>query len=727
MKQLLQYMRDGKTVIADVPAPLVRPGTALVQTAVSLVSAGTERMLVEFAEKNLVDKARSRPDLVRQILDKARREGILPTLEATFNRLDQPMTLGYSSAGTIIAVGQGLQGFNLNDRVACAGGGYAVHADYAIVPQNLLAVLPAEVDFESASFTTLGAIAMHGFRLAHPQIGERVAIIGMGLLGLLAASIVRAAGCPLLGIDLDPNRIRLANQMGFECVLPDQAESSGRTFTHGHGFDIVLICADTHSNDPVELAGILARDRGQVVAVGAVGLSIPRKIYYEKEINFQVSRSYGPGRYDPGYEDKGRDYPIGFVRWTEGRNLEAFVELLANNQVDIKPLITHRFPIDQAPDAYDLITGKSKEPFLGVLLTYPQKELDRSAERIENLSIPNGSSRIKTNQLVLGVLGAGNYASAMFLPTVQKTGGIVLKGIASASGLTARHASQRYGFAYASSSEEEVINDTDINVIAILTRHQQHARQIVAALKQGKRVFCEKPLAINQVELDEIASALAAPAAPLLMVGFNRRYAPLAIHLKEFMSSAKEPFVAQYRINAGYIPLNHWLHDPNQGGGRIIGEGCHFVDFLTFLAGACPTSISAQAIPDEGRYCQDNVCLTLTFPDGSIGSILYLANGDKSVPKERLEVFSEGQVGILEDFRSVELIKNGSRKIYRSTLRQDKGHLAAWQTFLMAVKNGDPAPIPYEQLFGVTQTTFAAMGALATHEQIEIEPFHIHK
>jgi predicted dehydrogenase len=409
------------------------------------------------------------------------------------------------------------------------------------------------------------------------------------------------------------------------------------------------------------------------------------------------------------------------VRWTEGRNLEAFVELLAKNQVEVKPLITHRFQIEQASAAYDLITGKAKEPFLGVLLTYPRKELAQGFERVENLSILNRSSKVKATDLVLGVLGAGNYASAMFLPTVQKIGGIRLKGIASASGLTARHASQRYGFAYASSSEDEIINDPDINVIAVLTRHQQHARQTIAALQHGKHVFCEKPLAINQIELDEIAGCLAASDAAMVMVGFNRRFAPLAIHLKEFMSTVKEPFVAQYRINAGYIPLNHWLHDPNQGGGRIIGEGCHFVDFLTFLAGACPISVSAQAIPDEGRYCQDNVSLTMTFPDGSIGSILYLANGDKSVPKERIEVFCGGQVGVLDDFRSLELVKNGSRKTYRSMLRQDKGHRGAWQTFLNAVKDGGPAPIPYEQLFGVTLTTFAAMDALVNHEQVLIE------
>ncbi|NTV37028.1 MAG: zinc-binding alcohol dehydrogenase, partial [Anaerolineaceae bacterium] len=373
MKQLLQSMRDGKSIVADVPVPPVRPGMALVKTAFSLVSAGTERMVIEFAEKNLVGKATSRPDLVRQVLDKARREGPIPTLESVLNRLDQPMALGYSSAGTIIAMGAGLTGFKIGDRVACAGGGFASHAEFNVVPQNLLTKLPDSVDLESAAFTTLGAIAMHGFRLAKPQFSEKVAVIGMGLLGLLAASIARAAGCDVLGIDVNPARLELAHQMGFKAVARADAEQSSTAFTANQGFDIVLICADTPSNDTVELAGTISRDRATVVAVGAVGLDLPRKIYYEKELAFLISRSYGPGRYDPKYEEKGIDYPSGYVRWTEGRNFESFISLLENKQVDVHPLISHRFPIEQAADAYALITGKSHTPFLGVLLTYPQE------------------------------------------------------------------------------------------------------------------------------------------------------------------------------------------------------------------------------------------------------------------------------------------------------------------------------------------------------------------
>src|SRR5512140_1117483 len=381
MKQLLQNMRDGKTVVEDVPVPSVRAGTALVRTAASLVSAGTERMVVEFAEKSLVGKARSRPDLVRQVLDKAGREGLIPTVQSAFNRLDQPMALGYSSAGTIVELGTGMPGFRVGQRVACAGGGYAIHAEYAVVPRNLLAILPDEVDFESGAFATLGAIALHGFRLAQPQVGERVAVIGLGLVGYLAAQIAAAAGCLVFGVDVDARRVKLARSLGIQAAARSKAEAAGAAFTSNRGFDVVLICADTRSNDPVELAASLARDRARIVAVGAVGLNIPRKPYYEKELSFINSRSYGPGRYDASYEEAGHDYPAGYVRWTEGRNLEAVVELLDRGRLKVAPLITHRFPIDQAAQAYAVITGKKKEPFLGVLLTYPQQKLDTKAAR----------------------------------------------------------------------------------------------------------------------------------------------------------------------------------------------------------------------------------------------------------------------------------------------------------------------------------------------------------
>lgn len=727
MKQVFQNLRTGETSVVDVPVPTPPSGAALVRVAASLVSAGTERLVVEFGEKSLLGKARSRPDLARQVIDKARREGLLTTLDSTFNRLDQPLPLGYSSAGTIVALGAGLHGYQVGQRVACAGGGYAVHAEYDRVPSNLLASLPDSVDFESAAFTTLGAIALHGFRLAEPGLGASVAVIGLGLLGLLVVGIASAAGCRVLGIDLDAKRVALARQMGaHQSVNRQEAETASLVFSRGRGCDAILICADTPSTDPVELAGAIARDRARVVAIGAVGLALPRKVYYEKELSFINSRSYGPGRYDPGYEENGHDYPLGYVRWTEGRNLEAFVDLLSTQRLDVHPLITHRFPISQASQAYDLITGKRGEPFLGVLLTYPESGIEMALPvkiEAEQTQRSREHKTVSSTAVKLGVLGAGNFATAVLLPVIHKIPQLELVGIASGSGLSARHIANRYGFQYATGDENQVLNDPDINTIAILTRHHLHASQVLTGLRAGKHVFCEKPLALNQSELDEIFSLLAAQQAscPLLTVGFNRRYAPLAKKLKDFIDQRKEPLVAHYRINAGYLPLNHWLHDPNQGGGRIIGEGCHFIDFLTFLVGEAPNSVSGVALPDAGYYRQDNIALTFTFRDGSLGTIHYLANGDKSFPKERLEVFAGGRVAVLDDFRMLELVHTGQRDVLRSRLRQDKGYLAEWETLLNAIRTAGPPPIRYSDLSTVSQASFAAVKALQSGQPITIQ------
>lgn len=719
MKQVLQSMRNGETYIAEVPIPTPKPGTVLVKTAASLVSAGTERMLVEFAEKSLVGKASSRPDLVRQVIDKARREGILTTIEATFNRLDQPMVLGYSSAGEIVALGEGIKGFQIGQRVACAGGGYAVHAEYALVPQNLMAPLPENVSYEQAAFTTLGAIAMHGFRLTEAQLGESIAVIGLGLLGLLAASIARAAGCLVLGIDIDPRRIELASQMGIKAVLRENAEYAALSFSRNRGCDAILICADTSSNDPVECAGIIARDRAKVVATGAVGLSIPRKLYYEKELTFINSRSYGPGRYDKNYEEAGQDYPIGFVRWTEGRNLEAFIDLLSNGQIDIAPLVSHRIPIENATQAYELITGKKQEPFLGILLTY-SSQISSKGELPKRIIIPRRdvSEKSSSSQVTVGMLGAGNFATAVMLPILQKIPTVRLTGIASASGINAQSAARRFGFSFAASDEQQILDNEDTQIVAILTRHNCHARQVITALNAGKSVFCEKPLALNPQELDEIAALLKninndyQNRKQILMVGFNRRFAPLAVKMAEFFKDRHEPMFAHYRVNAGYIPQSHWVHDPIQGGGRIIGEGCHFIDFLTFLIGNTPITVHAQALPDQGKYTQDNVTMTLSFPDGSIGTIDYLANGDKSFPKEYVEVFCGGKVAVLEDFRKLSLVKNGRRKVERSLLRQDKGHRGEWEAFISAIQSRGNLPIPYDQIIRVTQASFEAVKSI---------------
>lgn len=721
MKQLLQNIKNGKSTVEDVPIPTPRQGQALVQTAASLVSAGTERMVVEFAGKSLVGKARSRPDLVRQVIDKARREGLVNTAQAAFNRLDQPMALGYASAGTIVALGKNMEGFKVGQRVACAGGGYAVHAEYNVVPRNLLTLLPKNVDFESAAFTTLGAIALHGFRLAEPQIGESVAVIGMGLLGLLTAQIATAAGCNVLGIEIDPERIDLASSLGLQAVRREEAIDSSAGFTANRGFDVILICADTPSNDPVELAGTLARDRARVVATGAVGLTFPRKIYYEKEISFINSRSYGPGRYDPSYEEQGSDYPLGYVRWTEGRNFEAVLDLMAKDRLKVKPLITHRFPIEEATTAYEVITGKQKEPFLGVLLTYPEKKLK------EERRIHFPGSAVKSSSVVkLGVLGAGNFANAVLLPAIKKAGDIELVGIASSGGLHAQHTGKKFGFQYATSDDDEIINDPDINTVAILTRHDSHAELLLKALKAGKHVFVEKPLAINRTQLSAISEQLKINGQSLLTVGFNRRFSPLAQQLNGFLQNRTESLYAHYRVNAGYIPLNHWTQDPEIGGGRIIGEACHFVDLITFLVGAAPISVTAHALPDngaalsvsKGKYREDNVSMTFTFPDGSIGVVDYLANGDRSFPKERVEVFCGGQIAVLADFVSLQIVKDGKKKEVKGV--QNKGWVDEWKVFAKSILEGGEPPIPYEQLIGVTESTFAAVESMRKRKPVQI-------
>ena len=727
MKQLLQNMRNGETLVSEVPIPTPGPGTALVRTAISLVSAGTERMVAELAEKSLAGKARSRPDLVRQMMDKARREGVITTVEAVLNRLGQPMPLGYSSAGKIVALGTGLKGYQVGQRVACAGGGYAVHAEYGVIPQNLLAPLPDEVSDEQGAFATLGAIALHGYRLSEAQLGERLAVIGLGLLGLLCVQLAAAAGCQVLGVDLDPSRVALAKSLGISAVLRADAENVASSFSHGAGFDSVIICADTPSADPVELAGIIARDRAKVVAVGAVGLNIPRKTYYEKELSFINSRSYGPGRYDPAYEEKGQDYPLGYVRWTEGRNLQAFIELLSMGKVNVQALISHRFPIEKAPHAYELILGKRDEPYLGILLTYDQDQqaLAGSPEIISpQPTLAEKTQAIKElhpSRVALGVLGAGNFATQVLLPALRETPNLDLVGICSASGLSAQHAANRYGFRYAASDERQVLDDPSLNTIAILTPHNLHSRQVMSALQAGKHTFCEKPLALNSEDLDQIAALLANQPTPLLTVGYNRRFAPLMVRLWRFINDNRnEPLAAMIRINAGYLPPEHWLHDLELGGGRIIGEACHFIDLLNFIVGDCPLAVTAWALPDGGRYQEDNVIMNFSYPDGSIGTVAYLSKGDKAFPKERVEVFTSGRVAVLDDFRVLETVRDGKRSVTRTRLRQDKGHHAEWRAFVHAILNGGDPPIPYRHILAASQASFAAVQALRLGESVTI-------
>lgn len=566
----------------------------LVQIAASVVSAGTERASAEFAKKNLWQKAKSRPDLVREVISKVQRDGIFSAMHAVRSRLDQPQTPGYSSAGTVVSVGEGVTDLRPGDRVACAGAGYAVHAEFAWVPRLLVARIPAREDepsdrvpLDEAAFATLGAVALHGIRISEAKLGDRVAVIGLGLLGQLTVQLLKAAGCRVLGLDLDGSRAELARQMGADAVTHSAeafrdvcAQVSG-----GLGVDIVLITAETSSSDPVNLGGAIARDRAVVVAVGTVGIDIERKSYYEKELDFRISRSYGPGRYDTAYEQKGRDYPIGYVRWTETRNMEAFVQLLAERKVNLAPLITHRFPIEQAQSAYDLILGRTSEPFLGVVIQYPAE-----AQPLRSLSLvrtlESKGARPK-QRVAVGLLGAGGFASSTLIPAMKASSTTSLISVCSATGSHAIHAAAKFHFQNCTTDDSQLITDDQINTIVIATRHHLHAAQVLAGLSAGKNVFCEKPLCLSEDELKNIVRAYSgARERSRLMVGFNRRFAPMTTKLKAFLSDISEPLAFHYRINAGYLPPDHWVNDREQGGGRILGEVCHFIDLLMFLAGS---------------------------------------------------------------------------------------------------------------------------------------------
>ncbi len=711
MKQVVQNLRSGKTQLVEVPVPRPGPGAILIRTAASVVSVGTERMVVEFAARSLAGKARSRPDLVRQAIDKSRREGFLTTLQAVSTRLDQPMVLGYSSSGTVVEVGRGVHEFAPGDRVACAGGGHAVHAEFATIPVNLAAHVPASVDLEAAAFTTLGAVALHGFRLAAAGTGADVLVIGLGLIGLMAVQIAAASGCRVFAVDLDPRRVGLATTLGAQgAASRTQAERAGLTFTGARGFDAVLICADTASSDPVELAGRMARDRGVVVAIGAVGMNLPRKPYYEREVSFIVSRSYGPGRYDALYEEAGLDYPIGYVRWTENRNMQAVLELMASGKFDSHALISRTFSIDGAARAYALVRERGRRAPLGVLFTYSQSS---TIERTVSAGAAGGA-RKTADAVGLAALGSGNFATAVVFPALRRMPNVRREVVVSASGLTARRAAERYGFARASSDENAALSDPAIDAIAILTRHNEHARQTLLALRAGKHVFCEKPLALDEEQLAAVAVEAEAHPELNLLVGFNRRFAPMVKELKARLAERSEPPVLSMRVNAGFLPRDHWLHDAGQGGGRIVGEACHFVDLLTYLSGALPTRVFCQATPDQGRYQHDNFVASLEFANGAVGTLAYTAAGDRSLGKEYLEAFSGGSAFILDDYRELDFFEEGRHRSHRDWLHQDKGHRGAWKAFVQSITSGEPSPIPLGEIVAVHMATYALVRSLET-------------
>jgi predicted dehydrogenase/NADPH:quinone reductase-like Zn-dependent oxidoreductase len=699
VKQILQNLKTGATVLTDIPCPSAKRGHLLIRTRQSLVSAGTERMLVEFGKGNWLDKARQQPDKVRQVLEKAKTDGVLPTLEAVRNKLDQALPMGYCNVGEVLEVGAGVSGFAVGDRVASNG----KHAEVVSVPATLCAKIADEVTDETAAFTVLGAVALQGVRLAAPTLGEAVAVIGLGLVGLLAVQLLRAQGCRVLGMDFDPKRLQLARRFGAETVdLSAGADplATASAFSRGRGMDAVLIAAATQSNDPIRQAARMSRQRGRIVLVGVTGLELSRADFYEKELTFQVSCAYGPGRYDPNYEEKGQDYPAGFVRWTAQRNFEAVLDLLADGRLDVEPLISHRFTIEEAEQAYAIVGGDALS--LGILLRYPPAAEKPDAE-LRADTIPLRPRPAAKSPATVGFIGAGNYAQAQLIPAFQAAG-VRLKTIASATGVSSVHAGQKFGFEAAITDTDALFTDPEIDALAIATRHNTHAALVCQALAAGKSVFVEKPLGLTLAELEQIETAYAAACAhgptPLLMVGFNRRFAPHIVKMRSLLTGLNAPKAMVMTVNAGAIPASHWTQDLETGGGRIVGEACHFIDLLRHLAGS--PIVGGQAL--RMGKSDDVASFTLSFADGSIGTVHYLANGPKSFPKERLEVFCGGRVLHLDNFRT--LHGYGWPGFDKLRLwRQDKGQSACAAAFVQALASGSPSPIAFEELLETSRAS----------------------
>lgn len=718
MKQLSQNLRTGKLSVDEVPAPGVQVGQVLVQTAYSLISAGTERTKIDTGRKSLLGKAMARPDQVRQVLASAQQLGLKATYEKVMTRLDARSPLGYSAAGVVLGIGLGVEEFQVGDRVAC-GGSTAAHAEVISVPKNLCVHVQDQVSLEQAAFTTIGAIALQGVRQADVSLGEWTVVIGLGLLGQITVQLLKAAGCYAIGFDPDQNRCNLAVQLGADKALNSASALQAQVglLTNSKGVDAALITAGTSSNQPVELAGEICRDKGRVVVIGAVGLKIPREPYYKKELDLKLSRSYGPGRYDPTYEEKGLDYPYGYVRWTERRNMQSFLALVAGGKIDLASLVTHRFSLEHGGEAYALIRGANSEPYLGILFEYPQTRLSEH----KKVNVTSRYEPIAGN-LGVGVIGAGNFAQSMLLPNLRKNDQVTLQGVTTMDPLQSRDVADRFVFNYAASTHKEILRDPAVHAVLIATRHDSHANLVIEALQAGKAVHVEKPLAMTPLELEQIERTYQeaqSRGTPFLMVGFNRRFAPMTLAIQRFFAGRQEDLSILYRINAGFIPLEHWTQDAEQGGGRIIGEACHFMDLLQFFTGSRIKQVYASALPDQGKYRDDNLTISVKLEDGSIGTVLYLANGDKALPKEYIEVSGDGKVAVLEDFRKVRLIAGGRTKVSRVGA-QDKGHRAEMNAWVNAIQAGTLEPVPFDQAVAVTQATFAVLKSLSEGKPVSL-------
>jgi predicted dehydrogenase/threonine dehydrogenase-like Zn-dependent dehydrogenase len=708
MKQVIQDFKTGDLFVDDVPVPLATSGFVLVRNHYSLISAGTERSTVTTAKASLLGKARQRPDLVKQVLDTYKKEGFAETLKRVRTKLETLKELGYSTAGTVLLSMDTDGAFKPGDRVAC-GGSSASHAGIISVPQNLVVKVPDLVSLDHAAFTTLGSIAMQGIRQANPRIGEFVCVIGLGLLGQITSQILRSNGCRVFGIDTSATMVGLAKKLGCHAAVirgDANLEPEMDFFTGGRGFDSVIITAAAKTSDPVELATAVLRQKGVIVVVGAVPMNIPREPhFYKKELELKISCSYGPGRYDHSYEEEGHDYPYGHVRWTENRNMAAFVNLLEAGSVDVKPLITHVFDIEQAEKAYDIVTGKVQEPSIGILLKYPETE-DKPKER----TVPAAPAPAAAPSIGIGIIGAGSFAQKFLIPYAQTQGPLLR--VADARGMTAKSTGEKFKFRAFSADAQDVIADTAINTVFIATRHNTHGELALKALEADKNVYVEKPLTLYEADLARIADACRRHPSRRLQVGFNRRFAPLARQARELFQGLSEPLVVNYRVSAGFIPKDHWTQT-EEGGGRILGEVCHFIDFLQFITGAEPVKVFAECVANANAKAQnhDNVAITLSFSNGSVGLITYLACGDRLLAKERIEIFGGDKSFIINDFRTADIYLNGKLKKVKAP---GKGHKEEVELFVGSIREGRPSPIPLESLLYTTAAAFRVLDSLHT-------------
>ncbi len=715
MKQLIQNFKTGDLYVDEVPLPAMGDGMILVENKFSLISSGTEKGTVKVAKANLLGKAKQRPDLVAQVLQNLKKEGLSATINKVKTKLDSLKALGYSTSGVVLASLDKNKAFQPGDRVACAGQDYASHAEIVAIPQNLAVKIPDNVSFEEAAFTTLGAIALQGVRQANPTLGEKVCVIGLGLLGQLTAQLLKANGCDVLGIDLSERLISLAKQASsIDALHRDDPNllSACDNFTNGRGFDSIIITAAASTNDPIVMATELCRKKGTIVVVGSVKMDVPRDPhFYRKELDLKISTSYGPGRYDVNYEEAGNDYPFAYVRWTEQRNMEAFLSMISKGAVDVKPLITHVFGIEQAEEAYDIVLGKNRQPHMGILLKYEENE----EKRLTFTQLKN--QPLKT--INVGFIGAGSFAQSYLIPNA-KSFGASLDTVVTSRGITAKNVGEKFGFNVCSSDVKDVFEKAEINTVFIATPHSSHAALAIQSLSRHKNVFVEKPLAISEEELREIINVKSKGGPTMLMVGFNRRFAPVCAEIKKEFSNTGEPFVINIRVNAGFIPKDHWTQIAEIGAGRIIGEMCHFIDLMQFFTGSEPVKVYADCIETSNDLIKadDNIAIVIKFKDGSVGNLTYVANGDKSLPKEHIELFSAGKVAVINDFHNGSIYSNNKSKTLKSA---GKGHREEVKAFLDALTEGKDSPISFRSICLTTLTTFKIIDSLTTGLPQEID------